>query len=180
MATDERQAVGSGGAAEQAQEVAAQAREQAQEKVTEVKERVSGRLRGQLDTRSTDMADQLGPFAQALHTAGDHLVSEGNASGGKAAHRAGQQVEQLAGYLRGSGSDRFLGDIEDFARQRPWAAGGIGVVAGFMAARFLKASSEHRYGNLQRSYDNGAARDLPLRRDTEAAASWPSPSGETW
>jgi ElaB/YqjD/DUF883 family membrane-anchored ribosome-binding protein len=179
MATDERQAVGSGSAAEQAQEVAAQAREQAQEKVTEVKERASGRLRGQLDTRSTEMADQLAPFAQALHKAGDHLASQGNASGGKAAHRAGEQVEQLAGYLRSSGSDRFLDDIEGFARQRPWAAGGIGVVAGFMAARFLKASSEHRYGNL-RSYDNGSARDLPLRRDTEAAAAWPSASGDAW
>ena len=180
MATDERQQVGSSGAAEQAQEAATQVKEQAQQKVGEAKARASDKVRGQLDTRSTEMADQIAPFAQALHQAGDHLVSQGNGSGGKAAHRAGDQVERLAGYLRSSGSDRFLGDIEGFARQRPWAAGGIGVVAGFMAARFLKASSEGRYISAQRPYDTDRASDLPLHRDLEAPAPWPSPSDETW
>jgi hypothetical protein len=180
MATDERQQVGSSGAAEQAQEAATQVKEQAQQKAEEAKARASDKVRGQLDTRSTEMADQIAPFAQALHKAGDHLVSQGNGSGGKAAHRAGDQVEQLASYLRSSGSDRFLGDIEGFARQRPWAAGGIGVVAGFVAARFLKASSENRYGDLQRSYDTGTTRDLPLRRDTEAEALLPPATADTW
>lgn len=180
MATTETREMGSGGGAkEQAQEVAGQAMEQAQQTAEQVKARASDRVRGQLDTRSTEMADQISPFAQALHKAGDHLAGEGNASGGKAAHRAGEQVEQLADYLRSSGSDRFLGDVEGFARRRPWAAGGIGVVAGFMAARFLKASSESRYGGMQ-SYDNGAARDLPLRRDVEAAAPLPSAHGDSW
>jgi ElaB/YqjD/DUF883 family membrane-anchored ribosome-binding protein len=180
MATDERQQVGSGGAAEQAQEAATQVKEQAQEKAEEVKAQAAGRMRGQLDTRSTEMADQIAPFAQALHQAGDHLVGQGNESGGKAAHRAGDQVEQLSSYLRSSGSDRFLGDIEGFARQRPWAAGGIGVVAGFMAARFLKASSESRYTSSQRPYESDPASDLPLHRDLEAPAPLPSARGDAW
>jgi hypothetical protein len=180
MATDERHQVGSSGAAEQAQEAATQVKEQAQQKAEEVKAGASDKVRGQLDTRSTEMADQIAPFAQALHKAGDHLVSQGNGAGGKAAHRAGDQVEQLASYLRGSGSDRFLGDIEGFARQRPWAAGGIGVVAGFMAARFLKASSESRYTSAQRPYDTNPASDLPLHRDLEAPAPLPSAHGDAW
>jgi hypothetical protein len=139
-------------------------------KAEEAKARASDKVRGQLDTRSTEMADQIAPFAQALHKAGDHLVSQGNGTGGKAAHRAGEQMEQLASYLRSSGSDRFLGDIEGFARQRPWAAGGLGVVAGFMAARFLKASSESRYTSAQR----------PLHRDLEAPAPLPSAHGDAW
>ena len=180
MATDQERQVGSGGAAEQAQEAAAQVKEQAQETAEEVKARASDRMRAQLDTRSTEMADQITPFAQALHMAGDHLVGQGNATGGKAAHRAGEQAEQLAGYLRGSGSDRFLGDIEGFARQRPWAAGGVGLVAGFMAARFLKASSESRYTSSQRPHDNAPASDLPLHRDLEASAPLPSAQGDAW
>lgn len=180
MATDERQQVGSGGAAEQAQEAATQVKEQAQEKAGEVKARASDRVRGQLDTRSTEMADQITPFSQALHKAGDHLASQGNESGGRAAHRAGDQLEQLTGYLRSSGSDRFLGDVEGFARRRPWAAGGIGVVAGFMAARFLKASSESRYTGARRQYDNDPASDLPLHRDLEAPAALPSAHGDAW
>ena len=180
MATDERQEVGSSGAAEQAQEAATQVKEQAQEKVVEVKGRASDKVRGQLDTRSTEMADQIAPFAQALHKAGDHLVSQGNGAGGKAAHRAGDQVEQLTSYLHSSNSARFLGDIEGFARRRPWAAGGIGLVAGFMAARFLKASSESRYTSAQRPYDDRPATDLPLHRDLEAPAPLPSAHGDAW
>lgn len=180
MAIEERQQVGSSGAAEQAQQAAMQVKEQAQQKAEEAKARVSDKVRGQLDTRSTEMGDQIAPFAQALHKAGDHLVSQGNGAGGKAAHRAGDQVEQLAGYLRSSGSDRFLGDIESFARQRPWAAGGIGAVAGFMAARFLKASSESRYTGAQRAYDNDPASDLPLHRDLESPAPLPSAHGDAW
>jgi ElaB/YqjD/DUF883 family membrane-anchored ribosome-binding protein len=180
MTTDERQQVGAGGVTEQAQEVATQVKEQAEQKAEEVKERASGRIRGQLDTRSTEMADQIAPFAQALHKAGDHLVSQGNGSGGKVAHRAGDRVEQLTSYLRSSNSDRFLGDIEGFARQRPWAAGGIGVVAGFMAARFLKASSEGRYTSAKRRYENDPASDLPLHRDLEAPAPLPSAHGDAW
>jgi ElaB/YqjD/DUF883 family membrane-anchored ribosome-binding protein len=180
MATDERQQVQSGGAAEQAQMAATEVKEQAQEKVEELKESASGRIRGQLDARSTEMADQIAPFAQALHKAGDHLVTQGNGSGSKVAHRAGDQVEQLTSYLRSSNSDRFLGDIEDFARQRPWAAGGIGAVAGFMAARFLKASSENRYSHSQRRYENDPATDLPLHRDLKAPAPLPSAHGDAW
>ena len=180
MATDERQQVQSGGAAEQAQTAATEVKEQAQEKVEELKESASGRIRGQLDTRATEMADQIAPFAQALHKAGDHLVSQGNRSGGKVAHRAGDQVEQLTSYLRGSNSDRFLGDIEGFARQRPWATGGIGVVAGFMAARFLKASSESRYSSAQRPLNDDPASDLPLHRELEAPAPLPSAHGDSW
>jgi ElaB/YqjD/DUF883 family membrane-anchored ribosome-binding protein len=180
MATDQEQQVGSGGATEQAREVAAQAKEQAQQKADEVKARASDRMRGQLDTRSTEIADQITPFAQALHMAGDHLARQGNASGGKAAHRAGEQAEQLASYLRGSNSDRFLGDIEEFARQRPWAAGGIGAVAGFMGARFVKASSESRYSGAQGSYESGAASELPLRRDTGTTASLPVAPSNAW
>jgi hypothetical protein len=179
MATDERQQAGSSGAAEQAQGAATQVKEQAQQKAEEAKARASDKVRGQLDTRSTEMADQIAPFAQALHKAGDHLVSEGNATGGKAAHRAGDRAEQLASYLRRSGPDRLLGDIEGFARQRPGAAAGIGVVAGFMAARFLRASSESRYTSAQRPYDDPAS-DLPLHRDLEAPAPLPSAHGDAW
>ena len=180
MATDERQQVGSRGAVEQVQETATEVKKQAQQKAEEVKERASGRIRGQLDTRSTEMADQIAPFSQALHKAGDHLVSQGNDSGSKVAHRAADQVEQLTSYLRSSDSDRFLGDIETFARQRPWAAGGIGVVAGFMAARFLKASSESRYTSAQRPSNNDPSSDLPLHRDLEAPAPLPSAHGDAW
>jgi hypothetical protein len=39
----------------------------------------------------------------------------------------------------------MLRDVERFARRQPWAFTLGGVVAGFFASRFLKASSQQRY-----------------------------------
>jgi hypothetical protein len=37
-------------------------------------------------------------------------------------------------------------DVEGFARRRPWMLAGLGLLGGVAAARFVKASSEKRYG----------------------------------
>jgi hypothetical protein len=39
----------------------------------------------------------------------------------------------------------MLNDLERFARQQPWLATSGGLVLGFFASRFLKASSARRY-----------------------------------
>jgi len=151
-----------------AQEVAAQAKEQVQEKAGEVKTKASDRLREQLDTRTTQLGHEIGSFADALRKAAQHLENEGKQSGAKAAHQAVTQLERLGRYLTDSDSNRFLGDAERFGRQRPWAAGAIGAVAGFIGARFLRASSESRY---QASYRAQHDADLPLRREHEETTS---------
>ena len=54
--------------------------------------------------------------------------------------------------------DRILADLEDFGRRQPLAVMGLGVVAGFVASRFIKASSRERYeGHAQ-----GAPEALPV------------------
>jgi hypothetical protein len=61
-------------------------------------------------------------------------------------------VEDFGSYLQRASGDRLLHDAEEFARRRPWAVAGIGVVAGLAASRFLKASSERRYGSRASGY----------------------------
>jgi len=157
------------GATGKAQEVATQAKEQVQE----AKGRASERAREQLDTRSTQLGEQVTSFAEALRKAADHLREQGNEPGAKAAGSAAGQVERLSEYLTDSSSDRFLRDLETFGRRRPWAAGGVGAVLGFVAARFVKASSENRYESSRlAAYDA----ELPLSRDAEAATT-PPPAG---
>ena len=58
---------------------------------------------------------------------------------------AAQRVERLGGYLERTSGERMLRDAEDFARRWPWAVAGMGLMVGFAASRFLKASSERRY-----------------------------------
>jgi hypothetical protein len=159
------------GAAGKPQEVAAQAKEQVQQKAEQVKGQASQRLREQLDTRSTQLGEQVTSFGQALRTAGERLESEGNDAGARAAQQAADRAERLAGYLTSSRSERLLGDIERFGRQRPWAAGAIGAALGFVGARFLKASSENRYDASNRMRQDA---DLPTSRDRDGAAALPA------
>lgn len=153
----------------------AQAKEQAHQKADEVRAKASDRLRSRLDERSTDLGGQIGSVAQALHRAGEHLQHEGNDPGAKAAHQAGDQAQRLATYLTNSSSDRFLGDVERFGRERPWAAGAVGAALGFLGARFLKASSETRYSSTRSAR---ADADLPVSRDTDTTAAFAPLSDE--
>ena len=141
----------SDGATGKAQELATQAKDQAQEKVDEVKGRASDRLREQLESQSTSLAKRIGPFPEAFRKAAEYLDSQGSGPGAKAAGRAADRAEQLASYLEEANSDRILGDLESFARRRPWMVGAIGTAAGFVASRFLTASSGRRYESRSQS-----------------------------
>jgi ElaB/YqjD/DUF883 family membrane-anchored ribosome-binding protein len=167
VATDqaEQRQEASEGASSKAQEVATQAQEQVQQKAEMVKGKASDRIRGQLDARSTQAGDQAASVARALRKAGEQLESEGSSSGANVVEQAADRVERLAGYLSGSSSDRFLADLESFSRQRPWTAGAIAAALGFVGARFLKASSESRYG----ATPSRLSADLPISRDSDSA-----------
>ena len=54
------------------------------------------------------------------------------------------RAERLSGYLRDSDGDRFLRDIEGFARRRPVVAATADFLVGLVASRLLTASSERR------------------------------------
>ena len=170
----------SGGTVGEAQDVVAQAKEQVQEKAEEVKGQALDRVREELDARSTQAGDQATSFGQALRKAAQHLEVEGNRGGAKATHRVAEQVERLGSYLMNSRSDRFLADVERFGRQRPWAAGAVAAMAGFVGARFLKASSERRFDSSYRATQetNRAARtDDELRPELPPVATAAGGSG---
>jgi hypothetical protein len=57
-------------------------------------------------------------------------------------------------------------DLETFARRRPWMLAGLGMLAGVAAARFMKASSEQRYGDHRRS----SGEQWPSRQGVESAS----------
>jgi len=68
----------------------------------------------------------------------------------------------VAAGATGSPVERLLADVERFARRKPWMAGAIGTSIGFMASRFLKASSEGRYqSSRQQLPRRPATNELP-------------------
>jgi hypothetical protein len=76
---------------------------------------------------------------------------DGSGSARRVGSQVADQVERLGRYLEEKRGDEILQDVENLARRRPWVIAGFGLLAGFAASRFVKASSEQRYGNRQRS-----------------------------
>jgi hypothetical protein len=142
------QQMGSPGLAEQAKSGLDDAASSVQEKAGELKEQSRGRLGETLDERTTQAGGQAQQVAGAMRQTVSQMRSQGETGSAQMAslfEMAADRVEDLGGYLQRTSGDRLLHDVEGFARRRPWAVAGIGMVAGLAASRFLKASSERRY-----------------------------------
>jgi gas vesicle protein len=128
-------------AQEKAQELAGQASEQAKQAAGQAKDRV----REQLDQRSTQAGEQVAGQAGDIRSVAEQLREQGKDKPAELAEQAADRVERVGSYLRDNDADRILGDVEDFARQRPWLVIAGGIALGFAASRFVKASSQDRY-----------------------------------
>jgi hypothetical protein len=122
-----------------------QAKEKAQEAAGQVKEKAGTQLRSQVDQRSTDAGHRVGGLASDVRAVGESLREQGKDQPAKLAEQAADRAERLGSYLKESDADRILSDVEDFGRRQPWAVIAGGVAIGFVASRFLKASSVDRY-----------------------------------
>jgi hypothetical protein len=128
-------------AQEKAQEVAGQAQEKAQRAAGQAK----GRLREQVDQRSTHAGERVAAAAEDARSVGQELRRQGKEQPARLADQAAERAERFGSYLKDSDADRILRDVEDFGRKQPWAIVAGGLALGFLGARFLKASSQKRY-----------------------------------
>lgn len=130
-------------AQEKAQEVTGQAQEKAQAAAGQAQ----AKLREQLDQRSSQAAEQINEQASDLRSVSEALREEGKEGPAKTADRLAEYAERVGGYLRDKDSDTLLHDAEDFGRRQPAAVAAGGLALGFLASRFLKASSRQRYSS---------------------------------
>ena len=140
------------GVVEQAKSELGDAASAVQEKAGALKEQGRGKLGETLDERTTQVGGQAREAAVAMRETGSRMRTTGTSHDQQLAgvfESAADRVEQLGAYLERANGDRLLRDAEDFARRHPWAVAGVGLVAGLAASRFLKASSERRYGAYQ-------------------------------
>jgi gas vesicle protein len=174
---------GSGHARENAQEMTGSAQEKAQEMAGQAQEKaqaaagqVQSRLREQVDQRSAQAAEHINSQASDLRAVGDSLREQGKDGPAQAADRLAQYAERAGGYLQDKDSDALLADVEDFARRQPWAVAAGGLIVGFAASRFLKASSRKRYtarSDRRLSPTPSRAREVPAHLTTSGAVTGP-------
>src|SRR5215208_7220424 len=143
--------------------------EQAKEKVQETAQQAAGQARGQIrrqvDERSTQAGEQVTSTAGDVRSVAQQLREQGKEQPARIAEQAADRAERLGSYLKQSDGEAILRDVEDFGRRQPWAVMAGGLAAGFLASRFLKASSSRRAQTDYRS---------PVRRESANGA--PSPT----
>lgn len=154
------------------QSTAQQAQQKVQEKAEEVSGQVSSRVREQVDTRSTQVGEQITSVADAMRRAGRSLRDEGNDTPAKVTDAVAQRADRLGSYLRESDGDGILRDVENLARRQPWLFAAGGLALGLVASRFLKASSGGRYrsqnGSSSRGYGaSGSQPEVVFEPDVE-------------
>jgi ElaB/YqjD/DUF883 family membrane-anchored ribosome-binding protein len=126
-------------------ELVSRAQEQVQEKAQEIRGGAEARVRSEVDRRSTEAGAEVQALGSALRRTAEQLREEGKETPASLVQQVARRAEDLGGYLRETNADRMVGDLESFARRRPWLTGAAAAVAGFLASRFVKASSDRRY-----------------------------------
>jgi ElaB/YqjD/DUF883 family membrane-anchored ribosome-binding protein len=148
----------------------AEATAQAREKVEEAAGEAKGRVREQVDQRSTEAGKQVATTAGDLRSVSEELRKQGKDTPARLAEQAADRTERVGSYLTESDADRILSDVEDFARRQPWAVVAGGLALGFVASRLLKASSSERYQH----HTGGVDPATPRLASTPAAAATPA------
>ncbi len=163
MATETRGSHPIGAAAEvkdKGEELVSTAQEQITAKAHELGGEANFQIREQLDQRSTQAGEQLQSIGKTLQSGANQLRSEGKDVPARVVAEVARRADDVGGYLQSAEADRILGDIEGFARRRPWLTAGVGAVAGFLASRFVKASGNRRY---EGAHGNGSGYSPSMR-----------------
>jgi hypothetical protein len=135
--------------------------EAAQAKARDAAGQAGSRLRDQVDQRSTQAGERLSGTASDVRGVADELRRQGKDTPATMVEQAAGQADRMAAYLKAASGDRILRDVEGFARSKPWAVAAGGLVLGFAASRFLKASSSRRYRATQAGYPTGGQEAPP-------------------
>jgi hypothetical protein len=142
-----------------AQEFAGRAQEQAEA----VAGQTQDRIREQVDQRSTQLGERINGQASDLRSVSEALRDQGKDRPAQTVDRLVGYAEQAGDYLHANDADSMLSDAENFGREKP-AAVAVGALAiGFLASRFLKASSGRRYASRDTSQKSSSPTGLPVR-----------------
>jgi hypothetical protein len=170
----------SGGSAQGASSTSEQAKEKVQETAQQAAGQARGQLRRQVDERSSQAGEQVSTAAADVRSVAQQLREQGKEHPAKLAEQAADRAEQLGSYLKRADGEAILRDVEDFGRKQPWAVMAGGLAAGFLASRFLKASSSRRAGTGNQAPDRPPSGNGVSPR-TEAVTPAPAvPPATSW
>jgi len=126
--------------------------EVAQDKTRGALGQARGRLGDQVDQRSTQAGERVAGTASDVRSIAEELRNQGKDAPANLAEQVASQADRVGDYLKEASAERLLRDVEDLARRQPMLVAAGGLVLGFAASRFMKASSSRRYESGSESY----------------------------
>ena len=126
--------------------------EVAQDKTRGALGQARGRLGDQVDQRSTQAGERVAGTASDVRSIAEELRNQGKDAPANLAEQVANQADRVGDYLKEASGERLLRDVEDLARRQPMLVAAGGLVLGFAASRFMKASSSRRYESGSESY----------------------------
>lgn len=97
------------------------------------------RLQSEADSRKGQVADQARAVSSALGNAAEGLGSDTPSWVRSALQQGAKSIEQLAQAVEGKDSRQLVGDVQNFARDRPGSFLAGCALLGFAASRVFKA-----------------------------------------
>lgn len=137
----------------------------AQEVATTARQQVGGQVSQQVDSQLSRAGDVLDQVARAVREGGRQVRDQQPQVAGLA-DTAAEQVDRAARFLHETDMNGLVRETERFARRQPALFLGGALVAGLLAARFLKAGPQSGAGGgsfgqgFDRGYGAGSARRL--------------------
>ena len=157
-----------GGMGEKLSHVAEQAREQGSSLAGQATERVRGLVGQQI----ASSADLVGEIARAAHDLAGQLENS-TPQIARMMHSAAGSAESFSNDMRDKSLDELMELTSDFARKQPALFIGAAMTAGFVLARFVKASAA---GTSNRSYVSSQA---DMESTSRQSPGYPSRSTST-
>lgn len=114
-------------------------RDELREDTGRVTSAAAERLHSEADSRKSQVSDQARAVSSALGNAADGLGADTPSWVKSALEQGAKSIEQLAETVEGKDSRELVGDVQQFARQRPGSFLAGCALLGFAASRVFKA-----------------------------------------
>ena len=134
-------AMPSQGIGEQAAQAARDLKDKASQTAKELVSQAGDRLRTSAEEQKEAGADRVSGIADAIRRTADGLEGE-LPQAAQYVRRAATELQNVSDAVRRRDVTEVVRGVQDFARRQPTAFLGAAVLAGFVAVRFLKTSSQ--------------------------------------
>lgn len=117
---------------------------------------IGGFISRELETRAANSGRRISATAQTLrNVAGDLREDPNTRIAADLTLQCSEAVARAGSYLENTSLHQMIADAECLSRRRPWAVASVGLTAGFLASRFIKATAARRRNATQMEESNG-------------------------